>query len=144
MRVASIDGLPVFNAKKPIKLKITKRDIGIADPKKPDHCAAAVACKRELHAKEVRVHLGRIYVRTNNTNWQRYSVPRNMRTEIIAFDRGGSFEPGEFMLGAPQERPSHQGGPEAPGARDKRRPHSKKIVPKMVVQNVRTGPAAAY
>jgi hypothetical protein len=89
----TIDGLPVIDAKRPLTLHITGRDISLANPKQPHACAAARACLRELGAKEARIHLGRIYIRTNNGNWQRYQTPGALRDEIIAFDRGGRFEP---------------------------------------------------
>lgn len=95
MRVA---GLPVENASKALKLVITKRDCELGDTKDPALCAAARACKRELGATEVRVHIGRVYVKTKD-KWTRYITPKSLRTEIIAFDRGGKFEPGEYILG---------------------------------------------
>ncbi len=48
-------------------------------------------------ADEVRVHLSRVYVRTGR-KWTRYKAANGLRTEIIAFDRGGSFEAGEYTL----------------------------------------------
>lgn len=140
--IESIDGLPVLNAKKPIKLHVNKNDVRISDPKKPDHCAVAVACKRELAAKEVRVHLSRVYVRTNNSNWTRYIVPKSMRTEIIAFDRGGTFVPGDFSLSAPQPSKAtgkKQGSPNKSTAGKKRT--KAKPRPYAVVKDVRGGPA---
>jgi hypothetical protein len=98
---------------------------------------------RELHVKEARVHLSRIYLRTNDTNWVRYQTPVELRQEIIAFDRGGVFEPREFKLTpiTPSAQKSiHQGGAEAAGARSNRRPNSK---PRSYhrIENVRGGPA---
>ncbi len=100
MKLKAIDGKPVFDAKRPIKLNINKNDVDKADPKEPADCAVARACRRELRAKEVRVHLARVYVRTNDGNWTRYLTPKPMRTEIIAFDRGGHFHP-ESTTSAP-------------------------------------------
>ena len=92
-----INGLPVKNAKKPISLHITAKDILASKSKKPDNCAAAVACKRQLGATEARVHVGRTFLRFNG-HWERYLTSRALRAEIVAFDRGGKFEPGEYML----------------------------------------------
>ena len=99
-KVLSIDGLPVVDAKRPLVLRVTKADIVKAadSSKEPEKCAVARACYRELRVQEVRVHLARVYLRTNKTNWVRYLTPKDMRAEIIAFDRGGQFEPGEFRL----------------------------------------------
>ena len=98
--IRSIGGLPVVDAKRPLTLKVTKTDIAKAADgiQKPDKCAVARACYRELHVIEARVHLSRVYLRTNDSNWVRYKTPAAMRDEIIAFDRGGAFEPAEFYL----------------------------------------------
>lgn len=144
--VKSIDGLPIFDAKKPIQLHITKEDISGADKKKPNSCAVAKACSRQLHAKEVRVHLGRVYVRTNNTNWQRFITPKPMRTEIIAFDRGGKFMPDTYHLAAPHPTAKasgkRQGGKDKPKIAKRVSGGKKKTRQvKHIVQDVRTGAA---
>jgi hypothetical protein len=138
-KVTRIDGLPVVDAKRPLTLKVTKADIAKAADsiQQPNSCAVARACHRELHCKEVRVHLSRVYVRTNDHNWVRYLTPKDMRGEIIAFDRGGSFEPGEFRLA--KVPPTHAlGTPRRGGTRTdtgkKRRPYH-------LITNVRGGPA---
>lgn len=141
MPLNQIDGLPIFDAKGPIKLSVTKQDVSRADPKHPESCAVAVACRRSTHAKEVRVHLGRVYVRTNNVNWTRYKTPQNMRAEIIAFDRGGKFEPQDFVL--PPMQPSHRASGKRQGGATiaKKVSSGKKRKAPHVVKNVRTGPA---
>jgi hypothetical protein len=53
---------------------------------------------REWKVKEARVHLSRIYVRCNEKNWVRYLTPRPMRSEIIAYDRGGDFLPSVYTV----------------------------------------------
>lgn len=97
MRTATINGLPVVNAKKAIILKVNTADIKSAKTKDPSGCAAAVACRRQLGATEARVHLGRTYVRYNG-RWERYITSSPLRDEVVAFDRGGRFEPGEYYL----------------------------------------------
>jgi hypothetical protein len=138
MRVQEIDGKPVFDAKKPLILTVNRNDVAKADAKEPADCAVARACRRELHAKEVRVHLGRVYVRLNEGNWTRYITPKAMRSEIIAFDRGGAFEPGEFRLAAPE--PSKALGKRRGGSKPFKRSGKKRTAPH-VVTNVRVGPA---
>jgi len=144
MKVKAIDGMPVIDAKRPITLTITDGDIAKADAKEPADCAVARACRRQLHVKEARVHLGRIYLRTNSSSWTRYLTPKTMRSEIIAFDRGGSFEPGTFTLPAPQ--PSKRATGKGQGSKPKfkhsrNNPNRKPRRPPHVVTNVRTGPA---
>lgn len=104
MRLKSIlsnDGneYPVFDAKKPLSIKVTADDIKRADTKEPGNCAMARACKRDLHVEEARVHLTRVYIKPYGAKqWTRYATPPDLRAEIIAFDRGGKFLPGEFKL----------------------------------------------
>jgi len=143
MGLNHIGGLPIIDAKKAISLTINARDVDLADPKRPNNCAVAIACRRQTHAKEVRVHLGRVYVRANDLNWQRYITPRPMRAEIIAFDRGGEFEPGTFTLSAPQpsKRATGKRQGTAPKRIAKRVAGGKKRATYHVVKNVRTGPA---
>lgn len=95
----SREGMPVIDAKHDMTIHITKRDIRLADSKSPGSCAAALALNRKF--PEAHVHLGRVYIRSNKGNWQRYVTPKNLRTELVAFDRGGTFEAGEYTLTAP-------------------------------------------
>ncbi len=143
MPLNEIDGKPIINAKKPIKLTINNNDINKADVKKPDDCAVARACRRELHVKEVRVHLGCVYLRYNEGNWVRlrYMTPRSLRAEIIAFDRGGKFEPGEYQLNAIP--PSRKTGKAQGSLKNKTKPKKlqKKRLKAHIVTNVRMGPA---
>jgi hypothetical protein len=104
--ITTIEGLPVINAKKPLKLHVTPLDIKAARKHSPGNCAVAKACQREWKAKEVRVHLSRIYVRHNEQNWTRYFTPYAMRSEIIAYDRGGEFLPSVYTVTPPS--PSHR------------------------------------
>ena len=96
--VNTIEGLPVVNATKPIRLHVIPADIKAARKFSPGNCAVAKACMREWKVKEVRVHLSRIYVRKDERSWIRYFTPLPMRDEIISFDRGGEFLPAVFTV----------------------------------------------
>ena len=96
-RTLKINGLKVTDATKSIILHVTQRDIANAKKKDQAECAAAVACRRQLGASEVRVHLGRTYVRFNG-EWKRYITSYALRDELIAFDRGGEFMAGDYTL----------------------------------------------
>lgn len=102
-----INGMPVVNATKPLNLTITKSDVTLGANKDPAACAAARSACRLPQVDEARIHLGRAYIRVGK-KWTRYETGRSLRTEIIAFDRGGTFEPGEYQLGAVRE--SHRFG----------------------------------
>jgi hypothetical protein len=95
----SIGGKPVVNAKRGIKLHISATDTRTGRTKDPGACAAAKAAVREVpNCIAARIHLGRAYLLLNDGKWRRYKTPEALRGEVIAFDRGGKFEPGEYKL----------------------------------------------
>lgn len=94
----SINGKPVVNASRKVKLHISPADVRAGRSKNAKGCAAAIAAVREIpNCVAARVHLGRVYLLQNN-KWLRFKTPDSLRNEIIAFDRGGRFEPGEYEL----------------------------------------------
>lgn len=93
-----IDGKPIGNAAMPIRLKITEADIKAGAPLNPDACAVALAaCRKVKGVTAAKAHLGCIYLLLNK-RWQRFMTSGPLRTEIVAFDRGGRFWPGEYDL----------------------------------------------
>lgn len=93
-----IDGQPVHNAAMPVRLKITTEDIENGAPLNPNACAVALAAVRQLPGvTAAKAHLGCVYLR-HGKEWRRYRTSPSIRTEIVAFDRGGKFWPGEFYL----------------------------------------------
>lgn len=93
-----IAGLPVKDLTKPLKIHITKSDCTKGANKDPAACAAARSCLREVTGcTEARVHIGRVYLKMGD-HWLRAMTPPALRTEIIAFDRGGLFSPGEYTI----------------------------------------------
>jgi len=95
----AIAGLPVKDATKKITLHITPTDIKKGDSKNAAMCAAAQACKRQLHVEDARVHIGYIYIKEKDgKSWTRYRTPQSLRSEIIAFDRGGKFMSGDYTI----------------------------------------------
>lgn len=116
-----IDGIPVKDALRAITLEIDRKDISGADRKKPETCVAAAACHAHLgKVKDVRVHLSRIFIlREKAAFWERYETPKALRAEIIAFDRGGRFEPGTFVLVPPPDKARRGGARKVSGDRGK-------------------------
>lgn len=96
-----ISGLPVADAKRDQVIRITNSDVKRGGVKDPTTCAAALACRRDLQCTEAQVHIGRTYVK-HGRSWVRYVTPSSLKYEIVAFDRGGQFEPGEYVLIAPK------------------------------------------
>jgi hypothetical protein len=93
-----INGKRVVDATKPIKITITPKDISKGDNKNPSGCAAAQAAMHSVpDCISARVHIGRVYIEQEK-RWVRYNTSDALRTEIVAFDRGGQFEPGEYTL----------------------------------------------
>jgi hypothetical protein len=92
-----IDGMKVVDAKRKFSVVIRRGDVASADKKAPATCAAAKALSRLPKVSEARVHLSRTYLQIGN-RWVRYRTPLALRAEIIAFDRGGTFDAGVYKL----------------------------------------------
>jgi hypothetical protein len=93
-----INGKKVVDAKSKAVIHITQQDTVKGANKDPGACAAARAAKRDIvDCLSARVHIGRIYIE-HKDKWVRYQTPDSLRTEIIAFDKGGSFQPGTYAL----------------------------------------------
>lgn len=92
-----INGYPVVDSKKKVVLTVTPLDVKKGRVKSPDACAVAIACVRQLGCKQAVVHATRTYLRID-MKWTRYFSPAAIKNELIAFDRGGKFEPGKYTL----------------------------------------------
>lgn len=95
-----INGKKVVDATKSIEIKISKADTIKGASKDPGACAAARAAKRLPNCISARVHLGRVYIE-HKDKWVRYKTGDALRSEVIVFDRGGSFEPGTYQINPP-------------------------------------------
>lgn len=92
-----IEGKPVKDANKQLQITIMPRDVKAGALKNATSCAAAQALVRSGVCQEARVHVNRTYLKEGD-KWTRYQTPPALRSEIVAFDRGGTFEPGEYKL----------------------------------------------
>lgn len=92
-----IDGYEVRDVKAPLYVKVTKGDVRRGTSKTARSCAIAEAIIRQYGAKEAIVQTSRAYVRTGRT-WKRFFVPEGTREQVIAFDREGTMETGEYRL----------------------------------------------
>jgi hypothetical protein len=123
-----IDGLPVVNITKRMRLTISAKEARTGKSRAPSQCAAALAAVRQVpRCTEARVHIGRIFMKVGN-KWLRGKVPEALRTEIATFDRGGTFAPGEYIIRplAPSDLPTGRriGGKDKPrSGKPKRRLH---------------------
>ncbi len=134
-----LEGLPVYDATEPLGFTVKTRDITKRGIQSPDSCAMALACKREHHSKDVRIHMKYSYV-LEKDHWTRYRTPASVSREIVAFDRGGSFDPGEYMLLVPYKS-NRIGLPRKLSKRSRKRLAYTRYI--HVTANVRTRPALA-
>ena len=90
-----IDGEPVANGMKRLRIEVTRSDIEKGQPMNPNACAIARACIRQVkNVVAAKVHKGRLYLKfEGQARWQRWTVPEYATREIVAFDRGGRFVP---------------------------------------------------
>lgn len=92
-----IQGINVVDANEELELTITERDCQLGKTKSSRECAAARALRRECKAEKAFVHFSRAYV-LKEGKWLRFNVPPALRSEVVAFDRGGEFAPGDYVL----------------------------------------------
>ena len=131
------EGFPVVDAKTAIELVITYHDT-VGGQKDPWKCAAAKCLLRMPGVIEARVFRTRVYVLKRNANgkfWTRYNPGHGLRHELVAFDKGGKFEPGSYDIGPPApscrlgiERPSNKRGRHDQNKTKRAKPHVMKNV----------------
>lgn len=116
----TIEGKKVIDARRGLDVTIYPSDVKRAGVQNPARCAAAQALCRDPDIAEARVHISRTYVRhKGNVFWERYQTPQQLRTEIVAFDKGApkAFDVvNTFTLGKPPKPTTgkRQGGPTKP------------------------------
>ena len=98
MQAHRIGGRNVVDSTRTIQIEITAQDTQLASRQDHGNCAVARACMKQ-EGTDALVHISRVFLKMKNKNiWVRYIVKNDLRTEIVAFDRGGKFEPGIFKL----------------------------------------------
>jgi hypothetical protein len=78
---------------------VTDRDEKVSKKKDHNECAMATAVKRQEHATSVIISASTAYV-IKGAEAVRYKVPEAVSREVVSFDRGSMFEPGEYKLKA--------------------------------------------
>lgn len=125
MLVDNPKGKPVRDSKKDYLVKVTATDIRRAVPHSPTKCAIANGCKRVDGVVAATINKSVSYLEFPD-EIVRLFTPQAAAREVIALDRGGAFQPGEFWLKAPWpssrlgKRPGRPRG-KANGSRGKRR-----------------------
>lgn len=112
----------VKDAKRSLQINVSEADCRSPGVKKHKSCALAEACKSMREIDGAIISISAAYLIKGDTA-TRYKVPVSVSREIVAFDRSGGFEPGEYWLDKPQNK---LGSPEGSGSRQRR----KKPIPK--------------
>lgn len=97
----------IEDAKHPLNVEVTSADVRSSKRMKHVECAMAVACKRKFKADGMIIGRQTAYL-IKGTTAVRFTMPESVRKEIVSFDRGAGFEPGEYQLSKP--RPSGPSG----------------------------------
>ena len=89
----------VTDADSDLMVNVTKNDEKSSRRKDHGDCAMAVAVKRQENATHVIISSSTAYV-IKGKEAIRYKVPEAVSREVVSFDRGSSFEPGDYKLKA--------------------------------------------
>lgn len=92
----------IKDATGPITVEVTPNDVKESKVKSHRACALAVACQRKLKLDGIVVSRAMAYL-VKGTRAVRYKLPESAIREVIAFDRGGSFDIGNYTLQEPPE-----------------------------------------
>lgn len=103
----------VVDAVRPRIIEVEQADLRRAEVQNHKSCAMAVACKRKLNLDGVIMARSTAYL-IRGRKATRYSVPESITREIISFDRGAAFAPGQYRLIPPLRKMGEQAGPRSP------------------------------
>ena len=78
-------------------IEVTKRDEAASRRKDHNQCAMAMACQRAMHLDGVIIARTIAYLVKDRVA-TRYCLPESVTREVVSFDRGGGFAPGEYKL----------------------------------------------
>jgi hypothetical protein len=80
-------------------VNVTEKDEKASKKKDHGECAMATAVKRQEKATSVIISASTAYV-IRGAEAVRYKVPEAVSREVVSFDRGSSFEAGDYKLKA--------------------------------------------
>jgi hypothetical protein len=87
----------VLDATKNAAIEVTETDARSKGLKKHDSCALAVACKRKFHLDGVIISRATCYLIKGKVA-RRFKTSEMVAREIVSFDRGAGFAPGNYEL----------------------------------------------
>lgn len=91
------DVTKIVDLRRPMKMEVTSKDVSKSKKKDHNNCAMAEACKRKLKLDGVIVSINRGYL-IKGKKAIRFNIPESVSREIISFDRGAEFAPGDYRL----------------------------------------------
>ena len=98
-----LNGKPIVDADKPLKINVMRKDIQKADPCDPCNCAVAQSLKRIPNVMNVRVGSTVVLVEKPRKVF-RYKLSAEETRRIRAFDNAGYFQPGSYELKPPSRK----------------------------------------
>lgn len=87
----------VVDATTNASIEVTGADTKNSAVKNHSACAMAVACKRKFKLDGVIISRKVAYL-IKGTKARRFYVPESVSREVVSFDRGSGFAPGEYEL----------------------------------------------
>jgi hypothetical protein len=79
------------------RVEVTKADASSKAVRDHAGCAMAVACKRKFHLDSVIISRSVAYL-VKGSQARRFKLPVSVSREVVSFDRGAGFSPGEYEL----------------------------------------------
>jgi hypothetical protein len=127
----------IVNAEVPLLITVPAQLTKSKRRKNSYHCVFAEACQRLPQVEEAVVHLSTAYLRFKGEDtFRRYRVQTKLRDQIVAFDKYGDFEPGEYRLGVIQA--SHRADGRRQGSDNSDYGHGVRRSKRMIIKGVRT------
>jgi len=91
----------VIDADTPVSVQVTSADDKAGKRYEQDVCAMAVACKRTFKVDGVIVSRKVGYLVRGDVA-TRYNLPESVSREVVSFDRGAGFAPGQYQMTPPE------------------------------------------
>jgi predicted DNA-binding transcriptional regulator AlpA len=129
-------GIPVIEARVPVRVTVTNQDVVSATKKSSKQCALARASARLPEVKAGYFFRTTAYLEYRD-KMIRYSLPTSVQKEIVSFDRARLFAPGTYQLSPTSTATSQIKALAKNSAEPSKRPASRRRTRKKVQQSRR-------
>lgn len=103
----SLDGIPIVDAKKELRVFVNEQDKKTGIKKDPAHCAFSNACRRLFGSHSVVFFRTLTYVELpdgkGGIRIERFTLTENMQRAIAKFDRTGRIAKDGYLLSPPRK-----------------------------------------